>query len=55
MQTEIEITEDQLAIDWTLTESDIQFINKATNQFQAHFREISAFCLAHSNLWDVLF
>ena len=27
MHTEIEITEDQLAIDWTLTEEDIQFIN----------------------------
>lgn len=32
MQTTIEITEDQLAIDWTLTESDVQFINKTTNQ-----------------------
>ncbi|HGO6793271.1 Tn3 family transposase [Legionella pneumophila serogroup 1] len=31
MHTTIEITEDQLAIDWTLTESDVQFINKTTN------------------------
>ena len=32
MQTDMEITEDQLAIDWTLTDSDIQFINKNSNQ-----------------------
>jgi TnpA family transposase len=32
MQAEIEITEDQLAIDWTLTENDIKFINKNSKQ-----------------------
>ena len=32
MHTEIEITEDQLAIDWTLTEEDIRFINNNSNQ-----------------------
>ena len=31
MQTEIKITEDQLAIDWTLTDNDIQFISKNSN------------------------
>jgi TnpA family transposase len=32
MHTEIEITEDQLAIDWTLTEEDIRFIKNNSNQ-----------------------
>lgn len=32
MHSEIEITEDQLAIDWTLTEEDIRFINNNSNQ-----------------------
>ena len=30
--TEIEITEDQLAIDWTLTEDDVFFVKKNSNQ-----------------------
>lgn len=32
MHTEIEITEDQLAIDWTLTDTDLQFIKNKSNQ-----------------------
>ena len=32
MQTDMEITEDQLAIDWTLTDSDIQFIKTHSTQ-----------------------
>jgi len=32
MHTEIEITEDQLAIDWTLTDPDLQFIKNNSNQ-----------------------
>ncbi|HEM6966113.1 TPA: Tn3 family transposase [Legionella pneumophila] len=32
MHTEIEITEDQLAIDWTLTDTDLQFIKNNSNQ-----------------------
>ncbi|EHL30010.1 Tn3 family transposase [Legionella drancourtii] len=32
MHTEIRITEDQLAIDWTLTKEDIQFINNNSKQ-----------------------
>lgn len=36
MHTEIEITEDQLAIDWTLTEEDIRFINNNSNDGGLH-------------------
>lgn len=32
MQAETEITEDQLAIDWTLTDTDLHFIKKNSNQ-----------------------
>lgn len=32
MQTKIELTEDQLAIDWTLTDNNVQFINKNSSQ-----------------------
>ena len=46
MQTDTEITEDQLAIDWTLTDSDIQFIKTHSTQcikFAALFCHLRAY------------
>ncbi|MFO8703578.1 DUF4158 domain-containing protein [Legionella pneumophila serogroup 2] len=46
MHTEIEITEDQLAIDWTLTEDDIQFI-KDNSKHVIKFAALLCYLRAH--------
>lgn len=44
MQIDIEITEDQLAIDWTLTDGDSQFVNDNTRGFKQTIKFAAQLC-----------